>query len=515
VCTAPVHAAGTGLLALPAVAPVMACARLKAADLKGVADRPIHIMAASEDALASAHPYCRIQGYVEPAVNFEVQLPLAGWTQRFLQIGCGGLCGELRLRLDEHTRGCAPADNGELALATSDMGHRGGMDGSWAAHDLQARIDFAYRGMHVTAQVAKALIARYYGRGPRFAYFSGCSDGGREALMEAQRYPGDFNGIAAGAPALNFSVQNSFYHGWNAVSNTAPDGNPILIASRLPLLHAAVIAACDGADGLKDGLIEDPRRCPFDPASIQCREASDPSTCLTPAEVGVVRNIYAGAHDAAGRRLVLGGPMPGSELAWAGVFIPERAHDPIFSGLIATGSVRNLYYPEALPETWTLKDLKYDQATLDSFSLRSIYDATNPDLGRFQRAGGRLIIWHGWSDPHISPLNSIAYFSAMQKALGERVVSRFARLFLVPGMYHCNGGEGGFQFDVLTPLMAWVESAAAPDQLVAAGHTPPVLAYPLGSSIPDVDWLGAKYLVPGLQQVCAAVGTALKCQSAP
>jgi hypothetical protein len=231
--------------------------------------------------------------------------------------------------------------------------------------------------------------------------------------------------------------------------------------------------------------------------------------------VGVVRNIYAGAHDAAGRRLVLGGPMPGSELAWAGVFIPERAHDPIFSGLIATGSVRNLYYPEALPETWTLKDLKYDQATLDSFSLRSIYDATNPDLGRFQRAGGRLIIWHGWSDPHISPLNSIAYFSAMQKALGERVVSRFARLFLVPGMYHCNGGEGGFQFDVLTPLMAWVESAAAPDQLVAAGHTPPVLAYPLGSSIPDVDWLGAKYLVPGLQQVCAAVGTALKCQSAP
>jgi feruloyl esterase len=550
-------AEGSGLRALPGVAPVMACAALKSADLAGVADRPVHVTAASEVRGAEAHPYCKVEGYVEPAVRFELHLPLTGWTQRYLQTGCGGLCGELHVRLDDHAKGCTPADNGALALASSDMGHEGGMDGAWAANDAQARIDFAYRGMHVTALVSKALIARFYGQAPRYAYFSGCSDGGREALMEAQRYPQDFNGIAAGAPALNFSVQNSFYHGWNAVSNTGPDGKPILLAARLPILHAAALAACDAADGTRDGLIDDPRNCKFDPASAQCKPGADPGQCLTAAEVEVARRLYAGAHDAQGRKLVIGGPMPGSELAWAGVYVPERADAPIFSAAIATGSVRNLYYPQALPQSWTLKDLKFDQATLDSFQLRAIYDATNPDLSRFNQAGGRLILWHGWSDPHISPLNTIAYYSAMQQVLGKQAVAGFARLFLFPGLYHCGGGDGLFQFDILTPLMAWVEGGAAPEMLLASHNTTPqrmgppdgppptpgivdrtrpVFAYPKvahytgrGSiddpasfvaleptlPAPTVHWLGEKYLVPGLQQVCSAEGAALRCQPAP
>jgi feruloyl esterase len=546
-----------GMKILAAVAPVISCAALKSVSLAGVTDQPVHLKQTTEMSRGEAHPYCKVEGTVEPAVQFEVHLPLSGWTQRYLQMGCGGLCGNLNVRLDDHANGCRPADNGELTLASTDMGHEGGMDGAWAIHNPQARVDFGYRGVHVTAQVAKALIAKYYGQPARYAYFSGCSDGGREALMEAQRYPADFNGIAAGAAALNFTVQNSFYHAWNALSNTDADGNPILTAAKLPILHAAALAACDAADGLKDGLIEDPRRCHFDPATVQCKAGADPSVCLTPAEVEVTRRIYAGAHDARGRRLVIGGPMPGSELSWAGVYIPEHARDRIFSGVIAKGSIQNLYYPEPLPKDWALKDLKFDQATLDSFTFRSIYDATNPDLARFEQAGGRLLMWHGWSDPHISPLNSIAYYTAVQQLLGEQKVREFSRLFLFPGMYHCNGGEGPFQFDVLTPLMAWVEGGQAPDSLMASHNTTPqrmgpggpppkpgvvdrtrpvfsypklahysgqgsvddpanyVAADPIDRPLAPAEWLGSKYMVAGLQQICVPEGKGFTCKAGP
>lgn len=548
----------SGLRALNSVAPVMACADLKSADLSGAADRPVHITNATEVSKGVQHAYCRVEGVVEPQVRFEVHLPLSGWTQRYLQIGCGGLCGDLNVRLDDHTDSCVPAANGELVLASTDMGHQGGMDGAWAANNPQARIDFGYRGIHVTALVAKALIAKYYGQPARYTYFSGCSDGGREALMEAQRYPTDFNGIAAGAPALNFSVQNSFYHGWNAVSNTAVNGKAILTADKLPILHAAALAACDAADGLKDGLIADPRRCNFDPAVVQCKAGQNASQCLTAAEVEVARRIYAGAQDSQGRKLVIGGPMPGSELAWGGVYVPNGPGQPIFSGIIAEGSIKNLYYPQPLAKDWSLKDLKFDEATLDSFKYRAIYDATNPDLAKFNKAGGRLLMWHGWSDPHISPLNSIAYYTAVQKQLGADQVAGFARLFLFPGMYHCGGGDGLFKFDVLTPLMSWVESGQAPEKLIAshdttpqrmgpAGPPPktpgvidrtrPVFAFPKvarysgSGSIDDPvnftaadptgpapappQWLGAKYMVPGLQQVCEPDGKNFKCSPAP
>jgi Tannase and feruloyl esterase len=537
-----------GLRRLAAVLPVISCESLSSADLSGVAGRPAHITSAATVSGSSARAYCKVDGYVEPAIRFEVQLPLRGWTQRYLQLGCGGLCGVLHVRLGDYEHMCVPAARGDLVLASTDMGHEGGMDGKWAADDPQARIDFAYRGVHVTALVAKALIRRFYGRAPRYSYFSGCSDGGREALLEAQRYPRDFNGIAAGAPALNFTVQNSFYHAWNALSNTGPDGKAILTAAKLPVLHAAAVAACDGTDGLKDGLISDPRRCSFDPAVAQCRPGRDPSRCLTPAQVEVARRIYAGAHDAKGRKLTVGGPMPGSELAWAGVYVPQAPGQPIFSAVIATGSLEYLYYPRPLPAAWTLKDLKFDRATLDSFPYRGMYDATNPDLSAFEAAGGRLLMWHGWADQHISPLNSIVYYQAVERLMGADRVRQFARLFLIPGVYHCGGGYGLSQFDVLTPLMAWVEGGAAPDRLLASRvrssgnaaprvvRTRPVFPFPevarytgKGSiddpasfapappspaDVAPIQWLGARYMVPGLQTACTARGRTLTCRLA-
>jgi feruloyl esterase len=194
----------------PAVVSLVAeCSTLANADIRSAVGAPVHITSASLVQGAKPAPYCKVLDYVEPAVKFEVRLPSGAWTQRFVQTGCGGLCGMVNVRLD-HDDGCLPSRNGELAVASTAMGHSGGNDGAFGANDYQLRIDFSYRGVHVTTLAAKALISRYYGQGPKYSYFSGCSDGGREALMEAQRYPEDFNGIAAGAPAMNFTTQNTF-----------------------------------------------------------------------------------------------------------------------------------------------------------------------------------------------------------------------------------------------------------------------------------------------------------------
>jgi hypothetical protein len=466
---APPSASMSGLADLAAKAPVMSCPDLAKADLTGVADKPIHITSATEIKDAGPAPYCKVLGYVEPEVKFEVRLPLSGWTQRYLQTGCGGLCGNLGIRVNGDM-GCAPSQNGELALASTDMGHstRGG---AWGANP-QMRIDFAYRGVHVTSQVAKALIGMYYGQQPMYSYFAGCSDGGREALMEAQRYPQDFNGITAGAPALNFLVQNTFYHGWQARVNTDANGKVILTADKMPILHKAALESCDAVDGLKDGLIADPRACRFDPAVVQCKPGQDPATCLSPEQVEVARQIYRGAHDANGRQLVIGGPQVGSELAWPGVQVPrEPGGVDIGSKSFAMDTLTGLVYDKPVPANYTLSDFRFDQKSFEELKpMHDVYDATDPDLGRFSSAGGKLILWHGWSDQHISPLNSIAYYRAMEDVMGEKKVKEFTRFYLFPGGYHCSGGDGPFSFALLSSIMSWVETGKAPYGLVA-NHT--------------------------------------------
>lgn len=456
------------LAALEVVKPVTDCTKLVSADISSAVGAKTHITAATAIQDGQPSPYCRVLGYVEPAIKFEVRLPLTTWTQRYVQTGCGGLCGQLNIRLG-NDEGCYPAQHGELALASTDMGHAGGMDGEFGEKDYQLRIDFAYRGVHVTALAAKALIAAYYGRGPKYSYFSGCSDGGREALMEAQRYPKDFNGITAGAPAMNFTTQNTFYHGWNALKNTGADGRPILTADKLPILHKAILQACDASDGAKDGLISDPLSCHFNVAVVECKSGQPPATCLTHAQVEVARAIYQGAHDDKGNKLVLSGPLPGSELAWAGVYVPFPGDDHIMSSMIATGTLKYLAYDKNPPSSYQLSDLQFTPASFTATTqLHNVYDSTDPDLSLFQQAGGKLILWHGLADPHISPLNTIAYYTAMKKVMGSDTVNRFARLYLFPGGYHCGGGEGPFTFDLMSTIMAWVEKGSAPFVLLAS-----------------------------------------------
>ena len=279
---------------------------------------------------------CEVEGVLTSTIGFKVMLPLQTWAGRYLQVGCGGLCGHASLEVGA-ADGCALLEAGSFVIASTDMGHQG-MGGEFG-QDPQKREDFAHRAVHLTAVATKKLIRAFYGRDAAHAYFTGCSDGGREALVEAQRYPGDFDGIVAGAPAMNFQVQNSLYHAWQARSNTGTDGKAVLAASRLPLLHQAVLDRCDRLDGQVDGVILDPRACRFDPGVLLCRSnrPEDAASCLTAAEVEAVRRLYDGPRDAAtSERLTIGGPQPGSELAWAGVFVPREAGQPTAPKKIAS-----------------------------------------------------------------------------------------------------------------------------------------------------------------------------------
>jgi len=458
-----------GLKDLPVTAAAMPCEQLARADFESIPGAPTRISKAQvqTDAKTGAE-FCRITGYVAPQVQFELRLPTKTWTQRLLMTGCGGLCGNIGLFVS-HADDCLPVQRGEIAIVATDMGHEGN-GGVWAKDDPALRTDFAYRGIHVVALAAKAIIAKYYGQPQAYAYFSGCSDGGREALMEAQRFPTDFDGITAGAPAANFVVQNSFYHAWNAVKNTGADGQQILTPERVGILHTAVLKACDKLDGGVDGLIVDPTQCHFDPATIQCKPGAATDTCLTAAEVAVAKAFYDGAHDDQGNRFVVGGLQPGSELAWVGVEISPFPGMPLF-GLSAAGDATKylLNWP-SLPTEWTvLKDFTFDKPAFDRFTASyPLYNATNPDLSGYFGRGGKLIMWHGWSDPHISPINSIAYYRGVEATLGAQTARDNMRFYLFPGLYHCGGGDGLNTFDILTPVMAWVESGKAPEALQAS-----------------------------------------------
>ena len=445
--------------------PVVSCASLKAVDLKSIGGSGSRITSATES-IIDRKSVCTVEGVLAPTIGFKVKLPIENWQARFLQIGCGGLCGSISEQVGAAS-GCEPVTKGEFVISTTDMGHQG--LSSDFGKEPQKRADFAFRSLHLTSEASKALIKAFYGKTESYSYFTGCSDGGREALIEAQRYPNDFNGIIAGAPAMNFEVQNGIYHPYLTQSNTGEDGKPIVLANRLPLIHKAVLEKCDALDGQKDGLISDPLSCHFDPAVLQCKKSTkDTASCLTKKEVTAVQRFYKGPVDSkTGKKMIAGGPLPGSELAWAGVFVPNSKEDKIFSEIISTGARTVLFKDIPDDSNFSYSTMKFDDQLFAKLKeMHRFYDATNPDLTAFNGHGGKLILWHGWADPHISPVNTIEYHKAVQKFMGKDVVKTFERLYLVPGMYHCEGGEGPNQLDLLTATMNWVEKGHAPEALI-------------------------------------------------
>ncbi len=466
-----VTANAAGYQNLPVVKPAIACEQLGKIDLSQAVGAKVTIQSAAVSD-TSKGKFCKITGTIDPEDGFEVDLPLDHWTQRFLEPGCGGDCGVIRATIG-NANSCVPALNGEFVVAANDLGHTSGKSypGGWAS-DPTKRLDMAYLGNHQTTLIAKALIKAFYGQAPKFSYFMGCSDGGREALIEAERYPGDFDGISAGAPVMLFPVQNSIVKRWETGANTRADGTKILIKSRVAVLHQAVIEHCPTLSGVQDGLLEDPLACKFDPAWVQCKAGeTDTDKCLTAEEVGVALKLYDGAVDSQGRHLSIGGYMLGSEPTWS---VPASATGGQGQGQGQRPSGPDTMLKYMLPLNTAPDDepmlngkFGFDEASFNYVSRSApLWGAANTNLRPYQKRNGKLILWQGLADTSVTPWVSIAYYQGVQKEMGESVTDTFLRLFLIPGVSHCGGGEGFQQIDLLTPLMAWTEMKEAPRMLM-------------------------------------------------
>lgn len=477
------------------VLPVLSCAQVARLDLQ-VPGFPVAIASATTTTAATgAYEVCDVRGTIAPQIQFQVQLPTTTWRQRYLQTGCGGLCGNVSINAQQAV-GCVPLGRGDMVLASDDQGHVGG-NGLFGT-DPQLRVDFAHRADHGLALVAKQMIREFYGRPTRWSYWDGCSQGGHQGLTEAQRYPQDFDGILAGAPAHITTELNSFYQPWLGTIEFDDAGAPILTADKLAPLHASVMAECDGKDGLVDGIIDDPRACDHDPGDLLCPPGTDQPTCLTAAQVDVVRKIYSGPVTPQGERLYLGGEAPGSELAWLGWIVPAAPGAGSIAQSIGLPWLRYLALEQPQPglrlEDWAFTRKNFERVQ----RLAGLYDATRTDLSAFRDRGGKLVMYHGWADQAISPYGTPAWYRALADRMGgEERTKEFARLFMVPGMFHCRGGDAPNTFDALTPVIDWVEKGIAPWRIVATQttdtgtRTRPLFAYPAvarydGSGSPDV-----------------------------
>jgi feruloyl esterase len=448
-----------------AVTPVTPCASLAAMDFSQSAPGSPTQITSATTITSNGASYCDVQGIQPPQLQFDLRLPVSTWTGRYVQEGCGGYCGAVSPGPPQAATNCPAVSGNELALATDNEGHTGSGFDALFGWDPGMRVSYAYTSEHDLDLTAKAIIAAYYGQGPSYSYFDGCSDGGREALVEAQRYPHDFNGILAGAPEIYASELNGEVQAWNVLVNMDSSGHAILTSEKLPALHAAVEAACGNAAGY----IADPRACSFDPASIECPPGTDTSTCLTAAQVAVVVKLYQGPRDPQGGNLYPGGEPYGSELAWFPWFITPAADtawpkDTIDYGA-ATGMLENLAFPTNPPASFKLTDWNFSLKNYqDLTALNGLNDSTDPDLSAFQKAGGKIIIWHGFADSAINPFGTINYYKAVVSGAGGFAASQaFSRLYMIPGGYHClGGGAPQVTADLLDPLISWVENGAAP-----------------------------------------------------
>ncbi|MGI9331113.1 MAG: tannase/feruloyl esterase family alpha/beta hydrolase [Gammaproteobacteria bacterium] len=432
----------------------------RALGLEQIPDAPTSLTAAESIEASNELPaHCRIRGYVAPQVRFELRLPLEDWNQKLLMQGCGGLCGDIR------SASCDDALARSYAVVTTDMGHQApAYQSLWALDNRAAEIDFAYRATHVTLVAAKALVARYYGRPQTKAYFRGCSTGGRQGMVSAQRFPADFDGIIAGAPVLDETGTAALHLIWSGLANLDAQDQAVLSADRVAQVHQRIMASCAG----DNGLITDPRTCDWRAALVACQdEPSDPA-CLNNAELSTLNKLYNGARDSKGRSLVPGGLMPGSEYEWVpnfvgadgpAVFHPDGPIQQLYQSL--------LFYRDPGPGH-SAREFDFDRDPPRLALMEVIYSARNPDLRRFRDRGGKLILYQGWDDVEVTPLNTVDYFETLTATMGgAEQTGRFARLFMLPGVAHCRRGPGADTVDWLSYLEAWAETDSPPDEVIA------------------------------------------------
>jgi len=404
-------------------------------------------------------PFCRVSAVIEQEINFEVWLPQE-WNQRFEGVGNGGLSGSLNYPA------MAAAVNAHFATASTDTGHvtdRDAFQADWIEGHAQRLIDFGHRAHHLMAVKAPQIAAAFYGKRTAHTYFSGCSSGGWQGLTEAQRYPADYDGILAGAPAINYLGAATRGLLLAQLASKEPQGNLDAAASRL--LVEAATAECDAQDGLKDALISEPLKCGFDPAELECK-AGQTQGCLNAAQVRRAKLTYGPHTSPAGVRL-----YPGPTWGTASFFAigptppqPPPGAAPPLDPLTAMTHALTGKLPAWTPLTYD-PDKHWAQLVRD---LGPTLNSMDPNLKAFKARGGKLILYHGWADPGLSPYNTLDYLASVTAVLGQSEVDGFVRTYLAPGMFHCFGGTGPSVFDAVTPLTAWVERGEVPQSIIAA-----------------------------------------------
>ena len=411
-------------------------------------------------------PFCRVEATARPTgdseIKFEVWIPNAEtWNGKFQGVGNGGYMGSISYTA------MATALRRGYATASTDTGHTGD-DVVFGQGHPEKVVDFGWRAIHVMTNTAKLIVRNATGRFAEKSYFVGCSSGGHQAMSEAQRFPDDYDGIVAGAPANNRIRQTfGFMHAWTATHNA--DGSPILTQADLTNVTQAVVAACDAGDGLKDGLVEDPRKCGFDPASRACKGDTDETSCLTPAKIAALKKVYEGPkHPRTGEQIFTGFPK-GSEAFGDAAIQSWRQYILSPKEPSRVGVFRYFLFHDP---NWSARTLDYDRDLAYAEQRIPHLAAVERDLSPFKKAGGKLIMYAGWMDPVVPPQDNVAYYEGVAKAMGGYDKTRdFFRLFVAPGMGHCSGGPGPNQFDALAALEQWVEKGVAPDMLLATHST--------------------------------------------
>ncbi len=424
-------------------------------------------------------PFCRVQGVSKPSsssdIRFEVWLPQpALWNRKFLSTGEGGFAGQLNYQRNGNDGALDEILRRGYATASTDTGHRS-TDQWWAIGDAEKAADYLYRAKHVTTVAAKAIVAAYYGQPASHSYFSSCSNGGRQGLIEAQRYPDDFDGLIIGAP-WNYQSHSNAGFIWDAKALAAPGAR--IPEAKLPAITAAVVAACDKDDGLADGLITDPSRCHFDPKALICKGA-DGNDCLTPPQATALQMIYDGPKNPRTGESIFPGFARGSESGWTGMVRPTTAA----SGLLVYFS--NIVYQN---REWDLQAFNFDSdMTHADRTVGQLGNATSTDYSAAIRRGVKIIQYHGWNDQTLQPAYSPQYYEQVAKANGGlEKTQEFYRLFMVPGLAHCSGGIGASNFggvgqqlppvrdaahDLVTALENWVERGVPPAQFIGTKFT--------------------------------------------
>jgi feruloyl esterase len=458
------------------MAPQAPCDNLKTLQLPNAAITSVEFVAAGAQrgggrGGGTALPaHCRVAATLKPSADSEILMqlwmPIDNWNGKFLAVGNGGWAGNIE------TNAISAGLARGYAAASNDTGHRGG-SASFAVGHPEKVIDFGYRAMHEMAVQSKAIIKAFYKRGPELSYYQGCSTGGRQGMMEAQRYPEDFDAIVAGAPVYNQIRLNTSQVSLQVEMLRNPAS--IVPAAKVTLFANAVMTACDALDGVKDGIINNPQMCKFDPAALLCK-SGDAADCLTAAQVESAKKAYANVKTKGGE-IVYPGHSPGFESAWR-IPTPGAAINPLFADMPRYIARQNA--------NWDVMSFDLDADLALAIKNAGVIEANDPDLAKFKARGGKLLLYHGWADPGPAPENTVTYYQNVVQKLGGGKQDDWMRLFLLPGVGHCGGGVGPDQADFLGAMERWREGGEAPAQIIASRNagrggepmTRPLCPYP-------------------------------------